>query len=399
MEPYASFLLTLGIALILAKMAGGAIERFGVPGVLGEIAVGIFLGNLILLDPSVGTVINFSDEAFDFLSHLGIIFLLFIAGLETDIRSLRKTGKAATLSTLGGVFVPLILGYFIVKSMFGYADREAFAVGVLLTATSIGITVRVMMDLGVLRSRVGSASLSASVMDDFIGIALIVLATGQGTLLEILASIGIFIAVTLVLGWFYIEKVLSTLNHFFRTPKGALAYSLGVMLLFSALAEHAFQAAIEGSFIAGLIIHRTVEYNAIIEDVKGISYGFLVPLFFVYIGSILDLTVFTRSDVLLLALIITVVAIFGKLTGRGIFARVGGFTWRESLQMGVGSIPRMEVALVSVAVAIKSGAIAPPHVAPVLAATMVFVTVTTLVTPPLLKISFRRERMEAGAVT
>ncbi|HDD31803.1 MAG TPA: cation:proton antiporter, partial [Thermococcus litoralis] len=154
-------LFTLGVALVFGKLGDHLMERFELPGVLGEILMGMILGNLIyfgLIRPEYLTL--HSDETFEFLARLGIIFLLFLGGLDTDVEMLKKTGAVATVSTIMGVFVPLILGYLGLKLM-GYPSREAFAGGVLLTATSIGITVRVMMDLGVLRSDVGAASLSA----------------------------------------------------------------------------------------------------------------------------------------------------------------------------------------------------------------------------------------------
>ncbi len=389
MEAYTMFLLTVGVSLILAKILGGLVEKTGIPGVLGEICVGIILGNLVLFYPFLSRYFVFTDEAFDFVSKLGIVFLLFLAGIETDIRELKATGKAATLSTIGGVITPLIMGYLATKFM-GFSDKEAFAIGVMLTATSIGLTVRVMMDLGVLKTRVGNASLSASVMDDFIGIALIIIATGQGDIYMTIIEMVVFILITLVVGWFVVDRIMGA-TRFFATIKGTLAYSIGIMLLFAALAEYMFDAAIEGSFIAGLIMHKTKEYSVIVNDIRGISYGFVVPLFFVHVGSILDVRVFARTDVLLLAFIVTTIAVLGKIVGRGIFARIGGFTWRESFQMGVGSVPRMEVALISAYVAINAGVFTPEHVKVVLAVAMVFVTVTTLITPPLLKYSFKKE--------
>ena len=389
MDTYTVFLLTLGTSLILSKVFSGLIEKSGIPGVLGEISVGILLGSLVIFYPVLSNYFAFSSEAFDFISKLGIVFLLFLAGLDTDIRELKATGKAATLSTIGGVITPLIIGFFAMRYM-GFNDKEAFAIGVMLTATSIGLTVRVMMDLRVLNTRVGNASLSASVMDDFIGIALIIIATGKGNIFVTIIEMVVFILITLIIGWFVIDRLLGA-TKFFTTTKGTLAYSMGIMLLFSALAEYMFEAAIEGSFIAGLIMHKTKEYNVIINDIRGISYGFLVPLFFVHVGSILDIRVFTQTFALYTAFVVTLIAIGGKIIGRGIFAKIGGFNWRESFQMGVGSVPRMEVALISAYVAINANVFTPAHVQIVLAVAMVFVTVTTLITPPLLKASFKKE--------
>ncbi len=161
------------------------------------------------------------------------------------------------------------------------------------------------------------------------------------------------------------------------------------MFVFSAFAEVAFQAAIEGAFILGIIISKTE--RTLIEDVKAITYGFIAPLFFIYIGSILDIRVFAQIQFLLFAFSIVLVAIFGKIIGRGLFSRISGFNWKESYQMGIGSVPRMEVALISLAVSINAGVFTPEHQKIAIAAAMVFVTTTTLITPILLKYAFSDE--------
>jgi Kef-type K+ transport system membrane component KefB len=388
MEIYAIFLCTIGVSLLLAKFLGGLFEKAKIPAVLGEILAGIILGTLVLFFPSIKSVIDPNIVEFDFISRIGILFLLFLAGLQTDLKTLKSTGKTAIISTIGGVFVPLILGFFIIQT-FGFNEKEAFGIGVMLTATSIGITVRVMMDLGVMGSKVGIASLIASVIDDFIGISLVVLATGTGDLGQIILSMILFIIVTLVIGYYTVDPILKFLKKLLPTTQSLLAFTIGMMFLFSALAEYAFQAAIEGAFILGLIIR--LDQKELINSVKTITYGFIGPLFFIRVGSILDIRVFAQVNVLLFAFTIVGIAIIGKVTGRGIFAKISGFSWKESFQMGVGSIPRMEVALISLTVVINAGILTPEHVQIAIAAAMVFITTTTLITPSLLKFTFRHE--------
>ncbi|AFN05039.1 Na antiporter [Pyrococcus furiosus COM1] len=185
MEAATWILFTLGVSLILAKIGDSLVERFELPGVLGELLVGIILGNLVyfgVISSEYLPITAGSSEVIDFMAKLGVVFLLFLGALDTDLNLIKRTGITAVVSTILGVFVPLILGYLGLRWL-GYDNKEAFAGGVLLTATSIGLTVRVMMDLGVLRSEVGAASLSASVIDDFLGIALIIFAVGSGILL------------------------------------------------------------------------------------------------------------------------------------------------------------------------------------------------------------------------
>jgi Kef-type K+ transport system membrane component KefB len=389
MEPeYA--LLTIGVALILGKIGDHIIERFELPGVLGEIFIGMLLGNLIFFGILPNSALILHDETFEFLAKIGIIFLLFLGGLDTEVEMVKKTGVVATVSTIGGVFVPLILGYITGFYLLKFSSREAFTMGVLLTATSIGITVRVMMDLGVLRSEVGAASLSASIMDDFLGIALIIFAVGSGSVLELGEKIALFFFITGIIAWYAIDKYVK-FAEWLRVEMGVLALSIGLMFIFSALAEKWFQAAIEGAFMSGLVLSKLPEGKRVMEEVRSIGYGLFIPLFFVYVGAQLDLRVFTHGDAIKLATIITLLAILGKVLGRGIFARLAGWDWRKSIQMGIGSIPRLEVALVAVMVAIHGGAIPKAHAQYFMAATLVFVTVTTLITPPLLKLAFKSE--------
>lgn len=407
---FAAFLFTIGLVLIFAKMFDVVFEKVKLPGVLGEIIFGIIIGNIVLygyfFGPSVSAWLQqwiqlrgpepFSGlDPIHYLAKLGIVMLLFIAGLDTDVEQLKSTGKVATISTVMGVFVPLIIGWLSGLAI-GYSMHESFVMGVLLTATSIGVTVRTMMDIDMLRTDVGAASLSASVMDDFLGIALIIFAVGTGSIIVFGVELAIFFVVTLIAAWYYMPYITQFTRKYIRTEKGMLGVLLGVMLLFSSLAEFSFGAAIEGAYFAGIVLSRLPAKRIITQDVKAIGYGLLIPMFFVYTGAQMDIGVFIKKDALILAGVILVAAIFGKILGRGIGARIGGFNWHKSWQMGIGSIPRMEVALVSLTVAITapSHPISPAHVPLFIAATMVFVTVTTLLTPPMLKWSFRKEIKE-----
>jgi len=402
---FTAFLFTLGIALIFAKIFSTLCERVKLPGVLGEIFWGMLLGNVVIYSYIFGPTISSwlhqwilirGPSAFEglepvhYMAKLGIIMLLFIAGLDTDIEQLKSTGKVATISTVMGVMFPLILGWIAGLSL-GYDMRESLAIGVLLTATSIGVTVRTLMEINMLTSDVGAASLSASVMDDFLGIALIIFVTGTGSILIFGINLVIFFLVALVAAWYYMPWISKYVGKYIKTEKGLLGIMIGVMLLFSALAQYSFAAAIEGAYFAGITLSRVPEKRIFSNDVKVIGYGLLIPLFFVYTGAQLDLGVFTNLQAIVLGIIIIVIAIAGKVIGRGIGARIGGFDWHKSLQMGIGSIPRMEVALVSLTLAITSGAVPKEHAQLFIGATMLFVIVTTLITPPLLKWAFKRE--------
>ena len=193
--------------------------------------MGIILGSLVLYGYMFGK--GFEDwirtwvvirsptpfegvEPMKFVADLGIIMLLFIAGLETNVEQLKSTGKVATISTVMGVFVPLVLGW--VSGLFlGYDMHESFVMGVLLTATSIGVTVRTLIDINMLSTDVGAASLSASVMDDFLGIFLIIFAVGTGSLIMFGINLTIFFLVTLVFAWYYMPYVAKFTRKYIKT--------------------------------------------------------------------------------------------------------------------------------------------------------------------------------------
>lgn len=402
MDIYTIFLLYIGSALIVAKILGDLFERYRLPAVLGEITTGVIFGEsfLGLFLPQITWFFNEPEFSYpvEYVGHIGILMLLFISGLETDVSTLKHTGKVASISTVVGVITPLILGY-IAGILMGYSSQVSLILGALLTATSIGVTARTMMDLGVLSSDVGTASLSASVMDDFLGIMCIIIAIGASSLWSIgllTLNIGVLIILELVVGMKVIDYLMKGAEKV-NAAKAILAISLGIMFIFASFAQFTVQAAIEGAFFAGIIIGNTAYVRAIADDVKAIGYALFIPLFFVYIGSLIDLKVFTDIRAIILATVIVVIAIIGKVLGRALGAKIGGFDWRKSFQMGIGSIPRMEVALVSIMIAIKAGALGPPKgqlASMFLAATMIFVTVTTLITPPLLKWSFKNEIAE-----
>jgi len=415
MEAVTWLLFAIGISLILAKIGDAIIERYELPGVLGELIMGMILGNLVyfgLVAPQYLPIVTGPNYTTDmttiaeFLAKLGIIFLLFLGALDTDIDQLKSTGVTATVSTVLGVFVPLIMAWYALMAM-GYPSREAFAGGVLLTATSIGLTVRVMMDLGVLKSEVGAASLSASVMDDFLGIALVIFAVGSGGLFGLTLKIIAFFVITGVIWWFLVDYYIKFAEKL-HVEKGILGMALGMMFLFAALAEGWFAAAIEGAFMMGLTLSKLPEGKRMMDDVRAIGYGLLIPFFFVHTGAMLNLTVFEHRNALILATVMSTIAVIGKIIGRGFGAWITAWgrgrdflmtrenAWM-SLQMGIGSVPRTEVALVDLMVAIQGGAIPPKDAPEFIAATLIFITVSVLITPPLLKWAFKAEIAEAKA--
>ena len=389
MEVFQILLLDIALALILSKVFGHVFERLKQPSVVGELIAGVILGGSILGQFVPSTILDFSIPEFEYFGHIGILFLLFLAGLEVDIGRIKKTGGTAALATAGGVIAPLILGYLAGIAL-GYTGRESFVLGVVLTATSIGITVRTLMDLHVLNTDVGAATLSAAVMDDTLGLMLLIVAVGTGSLLILGTKVAIFFLVTLVIGWLIISKVMD-IGDRIHAEKSLVAFSIALCFIWSVIAGETVVAQIVGAFIAGLIMNTTIQSKRVISDVKTIGYAFFIPLFFIWVGTMVKLSVFLDLTVVMLAAVILVMAILGKVGGCGLGAWIGRFNLRESLQLGFGMVPRCEVALIAVAIAIDAGVITGEIADIFLAATFILVTITMLITPILLKALFKRE--------
>lgn len=382
-------LFTIGIFLILGKIGNEIMWRIGLPSVFGELLVGIIFGNLLffgIIDPKYITI--HENEVFSFLSTLGIMFLLFLSGLEIDIHKIKKTEGISIITALLGVVFPLILGY-IILSNFGYTSKESVIGGVILTATSIGITTRLLMDLNVLKTDVGAVAISASIIDDFLGIILLIVVIGSGNLFEIAGKIILFFILTGYLGFKLIKKYIN-LAEKLHIEKSVLSFTLGLMFLFSFLSQNWFDVAIEGAFMAGLILSKTSEGKMLSKELKSIGNSFLIPLFFIYTGAKLNLYAFLNFDALFLSAIFIIVGVFSKFLGWGIGAKVfGKWNLKEALQLASTSVPRAEIALINLMIAVTAGIILEKNISTFIAATLIFIMFTIILTPFLFKKVFR----------
>jgi Kef-type K+ transport system membrane component KefB len=390
-EVFAFFLAYLGVALIISKVLYYSLERLGIPGVLGEVLTGILLGAAVIGSISgIGAVM--ADDKFlypfDAVAHMGIIFLLLIAGLEIEPSSIKRAGRTSLYTATGGIVVPFAFGVLAGYSL-GFSRSESLVIGVILTATSIGITVRTFLRMGVLDTDVGVVTVSASVIDDFVGVFLIILIVGTASPLMMVTFLAIFLAVTLALR-FGIRSFIR-LAEIASMEKGTLAIVLGMVLIMSAIAEYTLAAAIEGAFIAGLMIRLVPGTMSMRGEIKTIGYAFFIPLFFIYVGTLIDPAAFLDSTVLVVSAVILIAAITGKIIGTGLGARLSGFSGRNAMMVGISSIPRVEIALVSLLIAIRAEVISDDNVPTLVAATMILVTVTTLITPILVRALWKDE--------
>jgi Kef-type K+ transport system membrane component KefB len=369
-------LLGVLIALIVGtKLLGALAQRFGQPAVLGELVAGVILGGSVLgiLDPR--------DPVISALAEIGVIVLLFQIGLHTSLGTLIKVGGSATAVALVGVAVPFTLGYFGMRAL-GVELVPALVAGAALTATSVGISARVLSDLGRLDSIEGQVVLGAAVLDDIVGLIILSIIAGIVGGVEVTAfgvigktaiAIG-FVIVSLLLGMVVIP-VLFRMVAGLRQPGTLGLFALAFAFALAWVAQSVGSALIIGAFTAGLILHPTSVREEIEERVTTIGH-FFVPIFFASIGAAVELRALADSRSLLIGGVLVVVGVLGKVVA-------GWAPWGfkgQRLLVGVAMVPRGEVGLIFAQMGLSSGAIG----ADLFGAIMLMVLVTTFVTPPLL---------------
>ncbi|MGH9352172.1 MAG: cation:proton antiporter, partial [Terriglobia bacterium] len=393
-------LIFLAVLVIFAKVVGGLCGRAGLPVVLGELLAGVMLGPT-LIDvwrfswfsgvshvPGAGTV---SLGAFiNILAGLGVVVLMFLAGLETDIEMMKSTVRPAFWSATAGVILPFV-GGTLFSRVAGFTWAEAVFIGTILTATSVSITAQTLMNLNKLRSKVGSTILGAAVIDDVMGLVVLSLVIAMeartataggspwlqagGTILRVL----LFTGVLLWLGPRLVRAVFRHARHL-HGPHVSVAVALALALLFAFLAQYAGgMASITGAYLAGLFIAATPVHAEVINDLRSMTNSFFGPLFFVSIG--LEINARQIAGHLEFFLLIFLVAVLGKVMGCGLGTWFNGFSAGDSLTVGVGMIPRGEVGLITASIGYAAGLVS----AEVFSLVVILVLATTLVTPVMLR--------------
>ncbi len=375
------FLYQLSIILAAGALGGYLSRKLNQPAVLGQLIFGILIG------PSLAKLVE-PTETFIHLADLGVILLMFIAGLETDIDEMIKAGKASFNIAIGGVIVPIVLGMG-ASILFGINIEESFFIGVILAATSVSITVETLREIDKLRTRQGITILSAAVIDDVLGIILLSLVTGfinpgegQSVVLVLAKLLGFFV-LAFVVGFLVIKLA----NKFFsikNTSGHVAAVGLIFCLVFAFISEEMGVAAITGAYIAGIILSSTPFKQKVSYRVQELSYLLLTPVFFVVTGMKVDISHMLND--LRFGIVLMLAAILGKLIGCGFVAKLMRFNKKESLQIGLGMIPRGEVALIVTDIGLRLGVVPKG----LFAAIIFMILATTMITPPLLKKSFEK---------
>jgi Kef-type K+ transport system membrane component KefB len=393
-SPVLQFLLAVITLVAAARLGGLASRRLGQPAVLGELLVGVLLGPSLL---NYFHLAWFTDvhveEQIHSLAELGVIFLMFLAGLEIELGEMVKTGRASAAAGTLGVVAPVLLGGGL-ASLFGYPAEQAIFLGIVLGATSVSISAQTLMELNVLRRRESLTLLGAAVFDDVLVILVlsVFLALGRsgGGLAEVglvLTRMLVYLAGALLAGR-YLLPGLTRWASKLPISHGLMSYSIVMVLLFAWSAEVlGGVAAITGAFIVGVAFARTPQRHDIAQNFSAATYGLFVPLFFVSIG----LTANVRSvsgPALVFGLLLVVVAVISKIVGSGLGAWWGGLTRGESLRLGVGMVSRGEVGLIVASVGLTQGLLD----STMFAAMVLVVLSTTLLTPIMLRRSFAAGR-------
>lgn len=397
MTPFLQFVIALVIIITAAKIGGYISLKLGQPSVLGELAVGLILG------PSVLDMLHwapFTDKHLgDGIAHiaeLGVLLLMFIAGLELHLSDLLKTGKVSALAGTLGVLLPLGMGYGLARA-FSFDVQSALFTGLILAATSVSISAQTLMEMKVLRSRVGIGLLGAAVFDDILVVlglsAFVAFAIGSGgfwSIAWIALRMVLFMGIAIAVGMALLPKLSQKVDDL-PISQGLIAFIV-VTALFYAWASEVLggMAAITGAFLGGLVFSRSPLKERIETGISSLSYSLFVPVFFVNVGlaaNARDLT----GERLWLLLAAIVVAVISKVLGAGLGARLAGFTNLESLQLGAGMTSRGEVGLIVASVGIAEGIISPDIFSVIVAV----VIVTTLLTPAMLRGLFAKNKITA----
>ena len=382
----------LSIILLSAKLAGYLSIRFGQPSVFGELLVGILLGPTLINLLNLSFIEHELTETIAKLGELGVLLLMFLAGLELQFDEMKQNLRVAAFAGLMGVILPVLLGWG-VGLLFGLDQAASIFLGLTLGATSVSISAQTLIELKALRSRVGLSLLGAAVFDDILIILLLsvflALQGGGGSAYDILIIIVrmiLFLILSVMFGLWALQWII---RRFSMLPvsQGLLTISLVIMLAYGIASEYlGGMAAITGAFLAGLMLSRTHEKERIETGMHALAYGLFVPIFFVSIGLSIDLGEF-QLQTLFFTVVIILVAVAAKWLGSGWGARLGGLSKQESIQLGAGMISRGEVGLIVASVGMRDGLVSTEE----FSAIVVMVLITTLITPLILRALFSQK--------
>lgn len=385
-------LVQIFVMYVAARLFGMLAARLRQPIVIGELVGGIAIGSILLRMTGDGHGAETITAIRSFVAELGAIVLLFYVGLETKLEAIRRVGLVSFFVAVGGVILPFVAGLAVMWH-FGYNHMEAAFMGAAMVATSVGVTARVLTEMGVLKSLEARTIIAAAVIDDVLGLLVLSIVSGlaggslsaEHIVLVISAAVA-FVGVFASIGPWLVNRWRRWL---IRIPleRSPLIAGLTVCLGLAALAQSIGLAAIVGAFLAGMMFAEVNEEHELYRQVHSL-YDLLVPLFFVQMGTQVNFGAFTEPSLIFLGLIIIVLAVLGKLIGCGLAALK--FGTRSASLIGIGMSPRGEVGLIVANVGLVMGIVEPK----IFSVAVEMSIVTTLIAPPLLKVLWPRKKSE-----
>lgn len=385
------FFMDLAIILLSTKIFGLVTRKFQMPQVVGALLAGLLLGPTFL---NVLQETQFIDQ----MAELGVIMLMFTAGMETDVKELKKTGKSSLIIAVLGVAIPLIGGFVVAGAFSGTLTQatqlevlQNVFMGVILTATSVSITVETLREMGKLKSKSGTAILGAAVIDDILGIIILTFVISfkdpTVSIMSVVLRVSLFFVFAGICA-FVFYKIFKQMTNKHGKKRRIPIYSFIFCLVLAYIAEEFFGIAdITGAYLAGIIISNVSCNDYVAEKVEVTSYMLFSPIFFASIG-IKTAVHSVDAHMLLFAGALLAVAIISKVVGCGVGARLMSFSKDESLRIGVGMISRGEVALIVADKGAAVGLIKEADFAPII----IVVLITTLITPILLKLVYKDKK-------
>ena len=388
----------LAIIMVAAKIMGLAVRKLNVPQVVGEILAGLIIGPSIL---------GFVQQS-DFLSQMaeiGVILLMFSAGLGTNLRDMAKTGLTAFLVACMGVFVPLLCGTLLYMAFYGFDSigsaefYKALFIGTILTATSVSITVKALAEMGKLKTKLGTLIVSAAIIDDVIGIIVLTMVVGMSTgkggsgqIIAVAVRSALFFVFSGGIG-FVIYKIFKRLDAKYKHTQRIPILGLALCMFMAYAAERYFGVAdITGAFVAGIILCNIQDADYIERKMNINSYMLFGPVFFAGIGLKTDVS-HISPDIILFSVCFVIVGLIAKIIGCGITARLSRYSFGDSLKVGVGMMTRGEVALIVAQKGLSAKIIKPVFFTPVI----LLIIVSSILTPIALKMLYGRDKSPADS--
>lgn len=387
MEAYSVFK-DLAIIIIFAKLFGIIARRCKAPQVVGEIIAGLLIG------PSVLGLVQQTDFLTE-MAEVGVVLLMFSAGLETDLKELMKTGPIAVLIACAGVFIPLMGGTLLYMGFYGAAPwgsekfYQAVFIGVIMTATSVSITVQSLKEMGKLKGKVGTTILSAAIIDDVIGIIVLTFVVGfkspDSNPGKVVLNTILFFVLALVVG-FVLYKIFKGFDEKYPHTRRIPIMSLALCFSFAYIAEKYFGIAdITGAYVAGIVLCSMRDSTYIEEKMEISSYMIFGPVFFASIGLKTNIEN-VNGDILLFSLGFVIVALLTKIIGCGLMAKLCKFKAADSFKIGVGMMTRGEVALIVAQKGLSVGLLTPVYFTSVI----LLIIVSSIATPIILKVLYAK---------